>query len=83
MTETTLSTKRQIVIPREVREKLKIKAGQEFEVNVMSDGSILVIPIPDDIIDAMRLTDAHKLEKSLEDERLKDKTISERSVEQL
>lgn len=83
MTETTLSTKGQIVIPRAVREKLRIKAGQKFEVDIMSDGSILVIPIPNEVIGAMRLADAHKLEKALEEERLRDEKIRERTVEEL
>lgn len=64
-------------------EKIKIKVEQKFEVDVMSDRSILVIPIPNDVINAMRLVDTHKLEKALEDERLKDKAISEGSVKRL
>ncbi len=67
-----MSTKGQIVIPREVREKLRIKAGQKFEVDIMSDGTILVIPIPHEVLDSMQLPDAEKLETALREERTRD-----------
>jgi len=69
MTETVLSVKGQIVIPRDIRRKLSLKAGHKFEVEAMSDGTILIIPIPDEVIDAMELPAAKKLEKTLREER--------------
>jgi AbrB family looped-hinge helix DNA binding protein len=69
MAETTMSVKGQIVIPSKVRERLKLKPGQRFDVDVMSDGSVLVIPIPVDVISAMKLPDGERLEKALSEER--------------
>lgn len=45
-----LSSKYRFTIPKEIREKLGIKAGQRF---VMSDknGSIVLTPVPDDPIE--------------------------------
>lgn len=73
MTETVLSVKGQIVIPNNIRAKLKLKPGQKFEVEAMSDGTILIIPIPNEVVDAMKLPNAEKLEKALREEREKDK----------
>lgn len=73
MTETILSVKGQIVIPKEIRGKLGLKTGQKFEVEVLSDGTILIIPIPHEVIDAMELPTPEKLEKALIDERRKDR----------
>jgi len=72
MVETTLSVKGQIVIPRRIREKLRLKAGRKFEVETMSDGTILIIPIPEKIVDLMRLPATEKLERALVEERVKD-----------
>lgn len=72
MTETVLSVKGQIVIPQDVRGKLRLKAGQKFEVETMSNGTILVIPIPNEVIDVMELPAAERLEKTLMEERKKD-----------
>jgi AbrB family looped-hinge helix DNA binding protein len=73
LTETILSVKGQIVIPNEIRAKLKLKPGQKFEVEAMSDGTILIIPIPNEVVDAIKLPNAEKLEKVLREEREKDK----------
>ncbi len=72
MTETFPSTKEQIVLPQDVRNSLGLKPGQKFEVNIMSDGTILLIPIPKDILKHMKLPRAEKLAKALEEEREKD-----------
>lgn len=72
MTETVLSVKGQIVLPNDIRRKLRLKPGQRFEVEAMSDGTILIIPIPDDVVGAMKLPNAQKLEKALREEREKD-----------
>jgi len=83
MTETTLSVKGQIVIPLEVREKLALKAGQRFEVEALFDGTILVIPIPKDVVDAMELPEATKLERALAEERGKDEERVEGMAKEL
>jgi AbrB family looped-hinge helix DNA binding protein len=72
VTETVLSVKGQIVLPNDIRRKLRLKPGQRFEVEAMSDGTILIIPIPDDVVGAMKLPNAQKLEKALREEREKD-----------
>lgn len=43
MQAVTVSPKFQIVIPREIREHLKIKAGQKMQM-VESDGQITLMP---------------------------------------
>jgi len=48
MATVTVSPKYQIVIPREVREALRIRPGQKIEF-VEFDGVIHLIPIPEDI----------------------------------
>jgi len=72
LTETVLSVKGQIVIPSDIRGKLRLKPGQKFEVEAMSDGTILVIPIPNEVVNAMELPQAEKLETALREEREKD-----------
>jgi len=83
MAETTMSVKGQIVIPSKVRERLKLKPGQRFDVDVMSDGSVLVIPIPVDVISAMKLPDAERLEKALSEERGREQKRDRRLVKEL
>ena len=78
MTATVMSTKGQIVLPQDVRKRLGLKPGQRFEVDVMSDGTILVIPIPKDILKHMKLPGAEKLAKALKEEREKDEERLER-----
>ena len=45
MSETTISPKYQVVIPKDVRQKLKIKEGQRLQVYPMGD-SIILSPKP-------------------------------------
>ncbi len=78
MTETVLSTKGQMVLPLDIRKRLGLKPGQRFEVDIMSDGTILVVPIPKDILKHMKLPRAEKLAKALEEERKKDEERLER-----
>jgi len=82
MTETVLSVKGQIVIPNDVRGKLGLKPGQKFEVEAMSDGTILIIPIPDDVLESMKLPEAKKLETALKEEREKDERLEKVSGKQ-
>ncbi len=44
MTPVTVSSKYQIVIPREVRDSLQIQPGQQMQVFVL-DGRIEVVPV--------------------------------------
>ena len=44
MASVKVSPKYQVVIPREVRERLKIKPGQKFEV-LAYDGHIHMVPV--------------------------------------
>lgn len=61
-----------MVLPKDVRDKLGLEAGQRFEVQTMSDGAILVIPIPQDVVAAMELPEAGRLERALLKERKRD-----------
>jgi len=72
MTETFLSAKGQIVLPQDVRKRLGLKPRQKFEVDIMSDRTILLIPIPKDVLKHMKLPNTEKLAKALEEEREKD-----------
>ena len=64
-----LSSKGQMVIPKELRESLGLRPGQRLEIEALPDGTMLIIPIPDDIVKAMRLPSAERLERALEHER--------------
>ena len=77
LTEVILSSKGQMIIPKDVRESLGLKAGQRLEIEVLSDGTLLIIPIPEDIVKAMRLPTAERLERALAEERARDKERSE------
>ena len=70
-----MSVKGQIVIPNDIRGKLGLKPGQRFEVEAMSDGTILIIPIPEDVIGAMQLPRGERLEKALREERKRDRKL--------
>lgn len=50
MTVTKLSTKGQVVLPKEIRETLGISSGTEFEVEVR-DGVLLLRPIRKTTVD--------------------------------
>lgn len=42
---TTMSTKGQITIPKEVRERIRAKGGDRFDVSVREDGVIELRPV--------------------------------------
>jgi AbrB family looped-hinge helix DNA binding protein len=75
LTVTVLAKSGRIGIPKVIRERLGLRAGQRFEVDALSDGTILVVPIPEDVVDSMRLPDAGRLEKALREERKKDRML--------
>ena len=76
---TILSKRGTITVPKSVREKLGVKAGQRFEVEVMSDGTILVVPIRDNAVGSMRLPNAGKLERALREERERNRKLGKAS----
>ncbi|MGC9316686.1 MAG: AbrB/MazE/SpoVT family DNA-binding domain-containing protein [Armatimonadota bacterium] len=45
MSSVTVSSKYQVVIPRDVRERLGIKPGQELQV-IVKQGTIHLVPVP-------------------------------------
>lgn len=79
MSITTMSTKGQIVVSKEVRRKMNLKPGQKFRVELTSSGNILVIPLPRDPIAAMRLGGEERLADDVKELRLED----EKRVEEI
>ncbi len=53
MAEATLSSKNQIVIPREARDALRVKAGDKLLV-VVRDGMVYLMPKPKSFAKAIR-----------------------------
>ena len=51
-TKVTLSSKNQIVVPKEAREKLNIGPGQELLV-LVKENRIVLVPRPQDFADRM------------------------------
>ena len=83
MTEVVLSSKGQMVIPKRVRESLGLKPRQKLEIEALSDGTLLIIPIPADVVKAMRLPAAEKLERALQEERGAEEKRAEAIVREL
>jgi AbrB family looped-hinge helix DNA binding protein len=46
----TISSKYQVVIPKDLRKKLKIRAGQKVSA-VEENGHVALVPVPDDPIE--------------------------------
>lgn len=42
--EATLSSKNQVTIPKQVREYLKLKAGDRFKFFLQPDGAVVILP---------------------------------------
>jgi len=72
-----------MVIPKEVRDLLGLKHGQKLEIEVLSDGTLLVIPIPENVIKAMKLPAPERLERALIAERAKDEERAKAMAEEL
>ncbi len=53
MGELTVSSKGQIVIPKEIREKLHLKRGQKVRIEEV-EGTIIIVPVPKNPIKAMK-----------------------------
>lgn len=83
LTEVILSSKGQMVIPKGIRDLLGLKPRQRLEIEVLSDGTILVIPIPTNVIKAMRLPAAEKLERALIEERAIEEERAEAMAKEL
>ena len=49
-----LSTKGQLVIPDEIRDKMDFKPGDEFTVNQLDERNVLLTKMPEDPIKALR-----------------------------
>jgi antitoxin PrlF len=45
MARTTLTSKGQITLPKEIRERLGLKAGVKFECYVDRDGQVVLVPL--------------------------------------
>lgn len=45
MTKSTVTTKGQITIPKEIRDKAMIHEGTQIDFQIQNDGKILIIPI--------------------------------------
>jgi AbrB family looped-hinge helix DNA binding protein len=83
LTEVIVSSKGQMVIPKEIRNLLGLENRQRLEIEVLSDGTLLVIPIPRDVIKALKLPRAEKLERALLEERALEKERVEEMIKEL
>lgn len=52
MPEVTVSSKGQIVIPKELREELELKAGKKVAIQEV-DGVLILIPVPRDPVEKL------------------------------
>ncbi|GAB4454932.1 MAG: hypothetical protein Kow0070_21600 [Anaerolineales bacterium] len=63
-----LSSKGQLVIPKTIRESLRLKNGDQFQVRVM-DGKIILEPVAKGLVEKLHGKYAgHDMLKALEDE---------------
>lgn len=53
MTEATLSSKNQIVVPREAREALGVRSGDKLIIVVQGD-TVVILPRPESFTNALR-----------------------------
>lgn len=63
-----LSSKGQLVLPKPIRERLRLKSGDQFRARVL-DGNIILEPVQPDVIDQLYGKYAgHDFLKDLEEE---------------
>lgn len=76
------SSKGQVVIPAEVREKIGLKPGDKVLVRLADDNRVTIEPVPDDPITALRgiLKGGSSLTKALLRERRKDRQREEKKA---
>lgn len=67
MPRSTLTSKGQTTIPKEIREKLKLKAGDRLEYVCEEEGKALLIPIRNSLADLYGILPAKGKRVTLED----------------
>ena len=67
MSTTTLTSKGQLTLPKNVRDRLKLQSGDKLEVYLQEDGSILLQPATVDIKELYGLLPKPSKSVSLED----------------
>lgn len=75
---TTVTSKGQITIPKEVREKLKLQTGDKLEFLVQGDGTAKVVPVTSSVKELRGMIPKPKKPVSLED---MDKAIQKGATE--
>ncbi|MCA9992700.1 MAG: AbrB/MazE/SpoVT family DNA-binding domain-containing protein [Ardenticatenaceae bacterium] len=48
-----LSSKGQLVIPKEIRSRLRLDAGTRLHIRTTADGNILLEPVPHNVLDLL------------------------------
>lgn len=48
-----MSSKGQLVVPKDIRERLHLKEGQAFRIEE-ADGTVMIVPVPKNPIQALR-----------------------------
>lgn len=67
MARTTLTSKGQITLPKEIREQLGLKAGVRFECFVDRDGQIVLVPLTVKLEDLIGILPYSEPRKSAEE----------------
>jgi len=77
----TASTRGQIVIPKEIRNRLNIVAGKKLSIKAEGD-HVLLTPLPDDPVEAFCgiFKDKSSLTRALTEQREKDKYREEKKI---
>ncbi len=77
----TASSRGQIVIPKEIRNRLNIVAGKKLSIKAEGD-HVLLTPLPDDPVEAFCgiFKDKSSLTRALTEQREKDKYREEKKV---
>jgi antitoxin PrlF len=67
MTTTTLTSKGQLTLPKSIRDRLRLRAGDRLEVSLREDGIILMEPVTVDVHHLKGILPAPAVPVSLED----------------